>query len=227
MKRVRMISIIVVTAVLLMGTFYVAFARSKTNSGVLPPTSKVQGLTYGQWLAKWWEYALTMPASQNPLSGTTGVNCMFQRIGKVGLVVVNSTQDEPIQCEVPAGIKLFFEVLGAECSTLEEPPFYGGNEAELIACAQAFVPQELEASIDGIEVQNLSQYIVLSPLYEFTNPEDNILGVPSGSVGESVGSGAYLMLAPLSPGEHTLHLHGTYPELEYTADRVVNLTVKH
>ena len=226
MKRVRMISIIVVTVVLLLGTSFVAFARSKTNSGVLPPTSRVQGLTYGQWLAKWWEYALIMPAAQNPLSGATGNNCVFQRIGKVGLVVANSTLDVPIECEVPAGTKLYVEVLGAECSTLEEAPFYGGNEAELIACAQTFVPQDLEASIDGVEVQNLSQYFALSPLYEFTNPEDNILGVPAGSVGESVGSGVYLMLAPLSPGEHTIHLRGTYPDLEYTADKTFNFTVK-
>jgi hypothetical protein len=120
---------------------------------------------------------------------------------------------------------LFVEVLGAECSTLEEPPFYGGNEAELRTCAQGFVPQDLQASIDGVEVRNVSTYIVTSPLYDFAVPEDNVLGVPGGGSGQSVASGAYLMLSPLSPGTHTIHVHGTYPELEYTADKVFTLTV--
>ena len=226
MNRIRILSIIVVTVVLLSGTIYIASARGNANPGVLPPNSRVQGLTYGEWLAKWWEYALIIPAAQNPLTGGTGENCVFQRIGTVGLVVANSTLDVPIKCEVPTGMMLYLEVLGAECSNLEEPPFFGGNEAELLACAQSFVPQDLQASIDGIEVQNLNKYIFTSPMYDFTEPEDNILGVPAGTTGESIGSGAYLMLAPLSPGKHTIHVQGTYPSLDYTADKTFDLTVK-
>jgi hypothetical protein len=225
MKRSQVISIIVVTAVLLVGVVYIAFARGNANPGVLPPTSRVQGLTYGEWLAKWWNYALIMPTAENPLTGGTGENCVFQRIGNVGLVVANSTLDVPIKCEVPTGMKLYLEVLGAECSNLEESPFYGGNEAELRACAQSFVPEDLQASIDGVEVQNLSKYIFTSPLYEFTEPEDNILGVPAGTTGKSIGSGAYLMLGPFSPGKHTIHVKGTYPNLDYTADKTFDLTV--
>ena len=230
MKKLQILSIVVVAIVLLAGTVYIVSARGNKNPGVLPPTARVQGLTYGDWLAKWWEYALIMPTEQNPLTGGTGENCVFQRIGNVGLVVANSTLDVPIKCEVPTGMMLYIEVLGAECSNLEEPPFFGGNEAELLACAQSFVPQDLQASIDGVEVQNLSKYIFTSPLYEFTEPEDNILGVPAGTNGKSVGAGAYLMLVPLSPGKHTIHVQGTYPDpdpdLVYTADKTFDLTVK-
>lgn len=99
---------------------------------------------------------------------------------------------------------LYVEVLGADCSTLEEAPFYGGNEAELVACAQNLVPQGLQASIDGVQIQNLDQYFFTSPMYRFTNPEDNLLGVAAGTVGESVGSGAYLIISPLSLGSHAI-----------------------
>jgi hypothetical protein len=224
MKNIRTIVILAVTLTLLFSTVIIVTAHSNANPGVLPPTSRVQSLTYGQWLAKWWQYALELPATQNPL--TNGTNeCAIKRLGNVGLVVANSTLDIPIECTVPVGMKLYIEVLGAECSNLEEPPFFGGTEEELISCASGFVPQDLEASIDGVEVSNLSTYIVLSPRYDFTNPEDNILGVDPGTVGESVGSGAYLLLAPLSPGNHTIHVQGTYPDLEYTADKTFNLIV--
>jgi hypothetical protein len=195
------------------------------NPGVLPPNSRVQGLTYGGWIAQWWKYALELPLSQNPITGGTGAYCAYQRVGNVALVVANSTLDVPIQCLVPAGTMLYLEVLGAECSTLELPPFYGGNEAELRACAQEIVPEDLEASIDGVRVENLDEYIFTSPMYGFTVPDDNIFGVPAGMTGESVGYGAYLLIAPLRPGKHTIHAHGTYPGFDFSADRVFDLTV--
>ncbi len=225
MKKLRIPIIIAVTVVLLLGTVFGAYALSNAKPKVLPPTSKVQGLTYGEWLAKWWQYALSIPAPQNPIIGGIGANCAFQRIGDVGLVLADSMAGVPINCEVPAGMKLYFEVLGAECSTLEEAPFYGGNEAELLACAQALVPQDLQASLDGVTVPNLSKYFSTSPLYEFTVPEDNALETPGSASGKSIGSGVYLMLAPLSPGKHTIHLQGTYPTLDYTADKTFHLTV--
>jgi hypothetical protein len=226
MNRVKIVSLIALTAVLVLGTGVVAYARYNANPAVLPPTSRIEGLTYGEWLAKWWYYALTIPASQNPLSGATGSNCVVQREGNVGLVLANSTLTEPISCEVPPGMMLFVEVLGAECSTLEAAPFYGANEQELQACAQGFVPQELAASIDGRDVKNLGKYVVISPAFKFAQLEDNLLEVPPGSTGQSVGSGAYLMIAPLSAGSHTVHLHGVYPDLEYTADKVIKFSVK-
>jgi hypothetical protein len=225
MKRSRTWTVLTVAMALLLITTTVAGAGGNANSGVLPPNSRVQGLTYGGWLARWWQYALELPASQNPLSGATGENCTFQRWGSVALVLANSGMDVPIVCEVPVGTMIFLEVLSAECSTLEPPPFYGGNEAELRACAETFVPTALEASIDGIDVKNLSDYVVeSSPLYTFTVPEDNILGVEV-ATGESVASGAHLLLAPLTPGKHTIHVKGTYAQFPYTAAKVFDLTV--
>jgi hypothetical protein len=211
MKRLRIrMTVVLVIMVLLLITQSVASAHGNANPGVLPPNSRVQGLTYGEWSARWWQYVLSIPAPQNPLTGGTGANCVFQRIGNVGLVAADPQAGQTLTCEVPAGMMLYLDILSAECSTLEPPPFYGGNEEELRACAESFIHSDLEASIDGVAIQNLSQYIHTSPLFEFTLPEDNILGVPAGSVGESVSNGAHLMLAPLTPGQHTIHLHGEY-----------------
>ena len=225
MKRIGFRTILAVTVVLLLITVSIVAAKGNTNPGVLAPNSRVQGLTYGEWSAKWWQYVLSIPTPENPLTGGTGNQCVYQRIGNVGLVAVDPLVGETIECEVPAGMMLYLDILSAECSTVEEAPFYGGNEEELRACALGFSFTDLQASIDGVTVQNLDQYIHLSPLFEFTLPEDNILGATDELVGQSVSNGAHLMLAPLSPGEHTIYLHATIPELEFTVDMNFDLTV--
>jgi hypothetical protein len=226
MKRIGFRTILAVTVVLLLITVSIVAAKGNPNPSVLPPNSRVQGLTYGEWSAMWWQYVLSIPTPENPLTGGTGNQCVYQRIGNVGLVAVDPLVGETIECEVPAGMMLYLDILSAECSTVEEAPFYGGNEEELRACAMSFTFTDLQASIDGVGVQNLDQYIHLSPLFDFTLPENNILGTTDELSGQSVSNGAHLMLAPLSPGKHTIFLQATVPELDdFTVEMNFDLTV--
>jgi len=213
------------TLALLLVTVSVAGAGGNANPGILPPNSRVQGLTYGEWAASWWQSVLSISESENPAAGAPWTDCFLERIENVGLGIAFFAQSGTFACEMPPGMMLFQPIVGAECSTLEEPPYYGGSEEELRACAMSFVPSELQATIDGVPVQNLSDYLVTSPIFDFAVPEDNVLGVPAGS-GQSVAYGAYLMLAPLSPGQHTFHLQGAYPD-GWTYDWYYDITVTH
>jgi hypothetical protein len=221
MKRLRVC--LIVTLALLLITVSVAGAGGNANPGVLPPNSRVQGLTYGEWSTVWWRYALTIPTPQNPLLGNYGPDCYFAQTGNVGLALATAATTE-LACEVPAGMQLFVITSGAECSTLEPPPFYGENEEELRACAKSWGPVDLQVSIDDVSVQNLGDYLVTSPLYQFTVPDDNILGVPAGSVGQSVSYGHALMLKPLTPGQHTILIYCVYPD-GFVVDATFHITV--
>jgi hypothetical protein len=74
----------------------------------------------------------------------------------------------------------------------------------------------MSAQIDGREVQNLRDYRHDSPLFTFGPlPDNNFLqyfGVPApaGTTSNSVDAGYYLMLAPLSVGDHTLHFSASF-----------------
>ena len=226
MKRSRFLIAVVVTMILLSGTVYIASAQDNANPLVLPPDLPVQGLTYGEWSVLWWQSILSIPTSQNPLDGATGANCIYKRFGDVGLVMVDPLVDQVLTCEVPAGMMLFLDILSVECSTLEPPPFYGEGEDALRTCALSFSLEDLEAAIDGVDVENLGEYIHISPPFIITLPEDNILGTESPNLtGKSVSNGAHLILAPLSPGEHTIHLHASVPELDFTVDMNFELNV--
>jgi hypothetical protein len=228
MKRLRFRIAVVVTVVVLLSTVCIASAQDNANPRVLPPDSLVQGLTYGEWSVLWWQSILSIPTSQNPLTGATGADCIYERLGNVGLVMVHPQAGQVLKCEVPAGMMLFLDILSVECSTLEPPPFYGEDEEALRACALSFNLEDLEATIDGVDVENLGEYIHTSPPFIFAVPEDNILGVEFPTLtGKSVSNGAHLLLAPLSPGGHTIYLHGVV-DIEgepFTVDMDFELTV--
>jgi hypothetical protein len=206
-----------------------ASARAaNANPGVLPVTAKAHGHSYGEWSAAWWQWAYSIPTTANPLLDETGADCAQGQSGHVCFLagVFNESGDAARSCTIPSGTALFFPVINVECSTLEVgTQFFGSNETELRACAHAFSFTNLEASIDGVLLTDLASYEVDSPLFTFALPADNLLGIPA-ATGSAVGNGVYLMLAPLSVGEHTLHFGGTYPDFDsFTLSIDYDLTV--
>jgi hypothetical protein len=215
-------------AMILMAVSQAAFSAGNTNPGIVPSNAKPYGMTYGEWSAKWWQWNLSLPVDQNP-SYDEGGSCSNGANGQLGpvwfLTGVNVSSGTAVRnCIIPAGKALFFPIINTECSTLEEPPFYGSNEEELRDCAKSFNVSDVYAEIDGIAVQNLDNYLVESPLYTFAVPPNNIWGLPAGT-GQSVSNGYFLMHTPLSIGEHTIHFGGTYIEYGFTLDITYHLTV--
>jgi hypothetical protein len=66
----------------------------------------------------------------------------------------------------------------------------------------------VKAAIDGIIVGDLDKYRIQSPLFSFTLPKNNILGLPSYITTQSVSDGNWVFLKPLSVGKHILYFKG-------------------
>jgi hypothetical protein len=198
------------------------------NPGVIPPDAKAHGMTYGEWSAKWWQWALSLPVDQNPWYDVDG-SCANGANGQLEPVwfltgVLGESNTAVRNCTVPAGKALFFPLINAECSTLEAPPFYCKDEATCLSCATSFNIGDVFAEIDEVPVHNLERYLVQSPLFSFTLPEENVWGMPAGT-GQSVSNGYYLMLAPLSVGKHQIHFGGTYTDYNFSLEITYYLTV--
>ncbi len=224
-----------------------AFAKNP-NPGVLPPHSHAFGMTYGEWSAAWWQWAFSLPVDAHPLFDTA--DCSQGQSGKVfflgGTFVTTVNPSGTVvgvanrNCTVPAGKALFFPIINTECSTLEGN---GTTDAELRECAKFFQDHaiDLEGTIDGVPLQNLESYRVQSPLFTYGPlPDNNVLqffGIPGadeGATSPSVADGVYLLLAPLSVGNHTLHFSGGQSfskaagdpfDFEFELDVTYNLTV--
>ena len=73
----------------------------------------------------------------------------------------------------------------------------------------AAVLSSLSFSVDGVAVKNIGAYRTVSPQFSFSAPTPWIFGDVGGS-GTSVADGYYMMVAPLSTGQHTIHFTGTF-----------------
>src|ERR1700736_5194489 len=96
-----------------------AQARSKNpNPGIVPHQARYHGLTYGQWQARWQQWAFSIPANaHHPFF--PGGNVLQNQTDHVWFLatVVGSTEVRSIT--IPVGTALFFPVVNAECSTVE------------------------------------------------------------------------------------------------------------
>lgn len=209
-----------------------AFARNP-NPGVLPLNSHAFGMTYGEWSVAWWQWGLSIPAATNPILDTTGANCAEGQAGHVWFLAGTFGGPAVIRtCTVPTGRALFFPLLNAAngAALFDCEPTNPGvpcvvSTLRALAAAVVDSPTTLEASVDGVELRDLTDYRVQSPVFTLTLPVGNGVGVASGTYAPQVSDGFWLMLAPLSAGKHTIHFksvsNGGF-EVEVT----YNLTIK-
>ncbi len=180
---------------------------------VLGPDETYAGVSRGEWDARGWQWVVTMPPEVNPSFDPTGARCGYGQHGPVFFLLPVVFTPEPIDrtCVVAEGTALFIVLGGSECSTVEPPPFFGRDEAELRACAAAFTDTITveEVSINGEAVSNIEAYRTSSPLFTMTFPEDNFFGVPAG-VALSVADSYNIIIAPPPPGEYEIIVSGAF-----------------
>jgi len=135
---------------------------------------------------------------------------------------------------IPAGKAIFFPVnnwiFGAVANDCE--PSVPGVTCDVptlraAAAAATTAATVLEVSIDGQAVSNLRDYRALSPDgFNVTLPEGNLLGLPAGTYGPHVADGYWLLLTPLSVGQHTIVVHAVNPTfgIDYTV--TYHITIK-
>jgi hypothetical protein len=178
-----------------------------------PSAAAVPGKQLGNTLGAMWKKVLETPTPQNPFTGG-GPLCV-----DLGGVVAPFAAPgvDSITCTVKPGTKVFVAAWSAECSTLEDPPSFGSNEAELRACARAVNAgvTTTDVVLDGTRVPVTE---VTSGLVRLDLPADNIFGAPTGTGTPempylSVADGWVALLGPLTPGTHTitLDISGEFP----------------
>src|SRR5260370_38715937 len=88
----------------------VAFAGNP-NPGVFPIQSRPHGQTYGQWSARWWQFAFQQ---------TTLNICTPDKPGSRGTFLAETAKgSETRSCTVPVGMAILFPVFNVEWSVSE------------------------------------------------------------------------------------------------------------
>jgi len=210
--RPRSLLIALLSLVLLAGAGAPAIAQDATPTGgevtILGPDASFGGATLGEWMARQWQWTISLPPEISPAVNVTGPGCGYGQSGPV-FFLPGSFSPDPLMmtCVVPEGVAILVPLGGAECSTVEPPPFFGRDEDELRTCAAAVTGADPLAyqtvSINGQEVPNLESYRSVSPAFPLTFSEGNVFGVPAG-VALSVSDAYGFLMAPPAPGAYDL-----------------------
>lgn len=208
-------------------------AAKNPNPGVYPVDSVICGKTYGEWSAEWWKWILSIPTSVNPfMDDGSGKFCAKKQSGDVWFLAGSWVGTTEVKCKVPAGKAIFFPIINNECSTIEG---YGETEGELRNNTKDIIDgvTVIEATVDGKPLKQLKKYRVESPLFEFKLPGDNVLKefgliVPEfegAKSSKSVSDGYWIMLEPLSPGEHEIYIYSKLPKYDFETEMTYYITV--
>lgn len=171
--------------------------------------------------AQWWQWALSIPTSENPLLDATGGKAGVGQRGSVWFLAGVFGGGTAIRTSsVPEGKVLFFPVINSV--QINTPNVCGQKGVlsvkELRALAAPSIDEaaNLSVTVDGIATKKLRR--IKSEVFAVALPENNVfvapcapLPVPAGIYSPAVDDGFYVRLEPLDVGDHTLHFHAESP----------------
>ena len=203
------------------------------NCGVVPLCSKVQGKSYEDWSAKWWQWALALPNSVNPIEDLDGSFQAQGQSGKVWFLAGTSGFEAERTVRVPRDKAIFFPIVNNIWVTLPDmgdSPFSMAGAEQAARAAINTVADTLECEVDGKALKNTADYRVKSPVFDAYLPIDAWGFAPyidhAGNYPDCVSDGYWIMLEPLSIGKHTIHFRGGNSLTPWFTEVTYHVTVK-
>ncbi len=198
--------------------------------------------------AEWEQWALSIPAAQNPQSDLNGQFCMVGQRGDVWFLAGLWGGGPPVRrtCSIPENKALFFPVINNFYNNTPSVTPDCGQEGinydvkKLISLIKPAIDaaHDLSVSVDGKPLDTKQVRRVLSVPFPTAFPADNIFGptacngepLPAGIYSPSMDDGYYVLLRPLKPGlqPHTIKFHAESdldPENPFIQDVTYTLTV--
>lgn len=211
-----------------------ASTAGNANPGIMPINSKPLGKSYGAWAVAWWQWALGIPEAQSPLLDSTGAYAGVNQAGPVWFLAGTFGNSAERNIVIPAGKSIFMPVhnwiFGA--GVFDCDPTVPGVTCDIPtlrekAATATTSAETLEVTLDGVAIQNVRDYRAMSPDGFAVNfPEGAVFGIPSGQLYPHVADGYWLMLAPLSTGQHTIRVRVLNSGYGVDMNLVYHLTVQ-
>jgi hypothetical protein len=190
-----------------------------------PPTADAYGTSLAEWSKAWWRWELSIPTAVNPSLDPTGANCAEGQEGRVwylGALFTSGTVERG--CSVPAGKAILIALSSLlndfPCPDPNFKPAPGQSLEDFLAEGARQVEDrvnQLSLTVDGAAVPDLFDRRVATGLFEFTGDislKTSIDGCITGSPQPAVSDGFFVLLKPLSQGEHTIAFGAATPSFQ-------------
>ena len=156
------------------------------------------------------QWTFSLPAADNPIfEGNEGKIANGQP--KHVWFLANAAPVVDRHFTVPAGTALYATILAAEWDNqICVDPDTNYSIDELRSLAKSFVDSltDIEVQVDGVPVEGIAAYRSTSPVFASTTAEQICVASRPVHTDPMVADGYALLLAPLSVGEHTIHISG-------------------
>ncbi|HWL84179.1 MAG TPA: hypothetical protein VNO21_00070 [Polyangiaceae bacterium] len=192
------------------------------NPMLFEKDARPYGVSMEQWSERLWKYILKIPFDENPNLDPTGADCAIDQEGPVwflpavpGAMLGTSVTRA---CTIPRGRALFLQLASLAndypCPDPNFKPAPGQSLYDfLIDGAKPAIDavRNFDGTLDGVPIKDVLSYRFTSDdLFYFTG-DPSMQAFDSCITGKrqpAVADGYYLMFKPLSPGAHTIVIHG-------------------
>jgi hypothetical protein len=183
------------------------------------------GLQFSEWCVRWVKWCLEQSIETNPAKDMTGKNCCQNQSGPVWFLAGTFGGSATRNCTIPMEKAIMFPILEKECSFAEDKDIT--TEADLISRTtdQTSHISHMEASIDGVTLQNLGRYRVQTRVFDIVFPKNNVYYVQEGPT-RATSNGFWVFLEPLSAGEHKIYFKGVHGQPDFQTEVIYHLFIK-
>ena len=220
--------VFVMSSLIVMLFPYTASVKADSiNPGIYSKDSAPYGAPYGDWIAKWWNWTLSIPKDQHPRDDYTPEKCTINQNGPVWFLADQLGGKEERTCPVPEGKAILIPLLNGECG-YEVPEVK--NDEDMRKCASAGNEYgAIEATVDGVKLKDLESYRTQSGYFNSSIVENNIYNSPAGDY-RAFADGYFVFLEPLPAGNHDVNLkvsvlNPVEPSYNYNADWTYHLNI--
>jgi hypothetical protein len=175
------------------------------------PAVKLAGNSGGELLGDWYFHNLSLPADRSPFGGSADLCLDLGRHGKVLSPAGGIDRGGFIEmsCTVKVGRPVLLVETSADCSSAEEPPFFGANAFEQRRCALDFLRgldiTSITVSVDGAPTVDIHapRFLAVSPQRQVVFPPGAVFGAKEGPA-TYVAAGWIAEIRGMKKGQHVV-----------------------
>lgn len=190
--------------------------------------SSIKGRTYGAWTVKWWQWALSIPSSKNPVIDETGIYSSINQPENVYFLAGVFAEEENLKCvrrrcDISSNLDILIPVANCEADTIYDRQLKTDQD----------ILNHVDNQVSGIVDKEFSiNNHILTPeriksdpqLFEiYVHPDFDNLHI--GGTAKAAGDGYWIFLAPLPKGEYTLKIKGSFQKGRIKSEAIYQLKI--